>query len=56
MAASRPGWPWGPLASDLGRRIIQGYYSATSYMDSLVGRLLDRVQGDTMVVLLSDHG
>ena len=56
MAASRPGWPWGPLAPDLGRRIIQGYYSATSYMDSLVGRLVDRITENTMVVLVSDHG
>ena len=56
VAASRPGWPWGPLASDLARRIIQGYYSATTYIDSLVGRLLDRLTDNTMVVLLSDHG
>ena len=56
VAASRPGWPWGPLASDLARRIIQGYYSATTYIDSLVGRLLDRLTDNTMVVLVSDHG
>ena len=40
----------------MGRRIIQGYYSATSYMDMLVGRLLDRITENTMVVLVSDHG
>ena len=56
VAASRPGWPWGPLDPDMGRRIIQGYYSATSYMDMLVGRLLDRITENTMVVLVSDHG
>ena len=59
MARTRPGWPWGPLEPRLGRRIIQGYYSAVSYVDSLVGRLVeaaDQRLEDTMIVLTSDHG
>ena len=59
VARTRPGWPWGPLEPRLGRRIIQGYYSAVSYVDSLVGRLVeaaDQRLDDTMIVLTSDHG
>ena len=59
MARTRPGWPWGPLEPGLGRRIIQGYYSAVSYVDSLVGKLVeaaDKMLEDTMIVLTSDHG
>ena len=35
VSDTRPIWPWGPLDENLGRRIIQGYYSATTYIDSL---------------------
>ena len=56
IAASRPGWPWGPLESDMARRVIQGYYAATSYVDSLVGRLVDKAGHNTITVLVSDHG
>ena len=59
VARTRPGWPWGPLEPGLGRRIIQGYYSAVSYVDSLVGRLVeaaDRSLENTITVLTSDHG
>lgn len=59
VARTRPGWPWGPLEPGLGRRIIQGYYSAVSYVDSLVGRLVeaaDHSLENTIIVLTSDHG
>ena len=57
VAQSRPGWPWGPLDTDLGRRIIQGYYSSVTYIDSLVGELVAAIDSDdTIIVLTSDHG
>ena len=56
VAKSRPGWPWGPLDTGLGRRIIQGYYSAVTYIDTLVGKLVQHIHDDTWVILTSDHG
>jgi iduronate 2-sulfatase len=43
------------------RHLIHGYYAATSYMDSQVGRVLDSLQqlglaDNTIVVLWGDHG
>ena len=38
---------------------VQGYYSAVTYVDWLVGRLVaavDSVAGETVVVVTSDHG
>jgi iduronate 2-sulfatase len=51
----------GPIPADLQRKLIHGYYAATSYMDAQVGRVLaelDRLKlvGDTIVVLWGDHG
>ena len=40
----------------MARRVIQGYYAATSYTDSLVGELVKRTDNNTIIVLLSDHG
>ncbi|MEM9825374.1 MAG: sulfatase [Planctomycetota bacterium] len=43
------------------RRLIHGYYAATSYMDAQVGKLLDALEANglaesTTVVLWGDHG
>lgn len=51
----------GPIPAELQRKLIHGYYAATSYMDAQVGRVLaelDRLKlaGDTIVVLWGDHG
>ncbi|HUE69594.1 MAG TPA: sulfatase [Pirellulaceae bacterium] len=51
----------GPIPADLQRKLIHGYYAATSYMDAQAGRVLaelDRLKlaGDTIVVLWGDHG
>jgi iduronate 2-sulfatase len=56
VAASGPGWPWGPLDRDMARRVKQGYYSAVTYVDRQVGRLLELVDNNTLVVVLADHG
>ena len=51
----------GPLDDQLARKLIHGYYAATSYIDSLIGRLLDELdrlslKQNTVVVLFGDHG
>lgn len=51
----------GTLPDDLQRTLIHGYYAATSYMDSQLGRVLDALDQtglakNTVVVLWGDHG
>ncbi|TLD69116.1 sulfatase [Phragmitibacter flavus] len=51
----------GPLPADLQRKLIHGYYAATSYMDAQVGRILDELDAlglseNTIIVLWGDHG
>ena len=51
----------GPLTDETARRLIHGYYACVSYVDALIGKLLDELQklgleDDTIVVLWGDHG
>lgn len=51
----------GPLDEATVRRLIQGYYASTTYIDAQIGRLLDELDtlglsSNTIVVLWSDHG
>jgi len=51
----------GPLTEDETRKLLHGYYAATSFVDAQIGRLLDALEAegladDTIVVLWSDHG
>ena len=51
----------GPLPDDLALRLIHGYYACVSYVDALIGRLLDELDvlglaDNTVVVLWGDHG
>ncbi len=54
--------PWdGTLSEADARRLKHGYYASVSYVDALVGRLLDRLEQlglakNTIVVLWGDHG
>lgn len=46
---------------DLKRRLIHGYYAATSYVDAQVGRVIDALDAsgradETIIVLWGDHG
>ena len=51
----------GPIPEDLARRLVHGYYAATSYMDAQLGRVLDTLrtlglEESTVVMLFGDHG
>ncbi|HKT61782.1 MAG TPA: sulfatase [Gemmatimonadales bacterium] len=54
--------PWqGRISEADARRLKHGYYASVSYVDALVGRLLDRLDElglakNTIVVLWGDHG
>ena len=58
-------FPFGRMPSLFSRRIRQHYLAATSYVDNLVGRVLEAAaaseaasasERDTVVSLISDHG
>lgn len=51
----------GDLDDDMTRRLIHGYYAATSYMDAQLGLVLDALDksglaDNTIIVLWGDHG
>jgi len=51
----------GPLPTETARSLIHGYYACVSYVDALVGSLLDelkrlKLDEKTIVILWSDHG
>jgi len=51
----------GPIPPEMAKKLIHGYYACVSYVDALIGRLLDELDelglsDNTIVVLWSDHG
>ena len=51
----------GPLSAEQERSMVHGYWAATSYVDALVGQLLDtldrlQLRERTVVILWGDHG
>ncbi|GAB0089992.1 iduronate 2-sulfatase [Sergentomyia squamirostris] len=50
-------FPFGPIPKDFRAKIRQHYYASVTYVDHLIGQLLDKVNfTDTVVILLGDHG
>jgi len=51
----------GPVPDDVARKLRQGYYAATSYVDAQIGKVLDELKitgldKSTIVILWGDHG
>jgi arylsulfatase A-like enzyme len=51
----------GSCSDELARRLIHGYYACISYIDTMVGRLLDeldrlKLRDNTVIILWGDHG
>ena len=54
-------FPFGKMPSNFSREIRQHYYAATTYVDSLIGDVLEELsksghEQNTIIALLSDHG
>lgn len=50
-------FPYGPIPSEFSARIRQHYYASVSYVDDLIGSILEMVNhSNTIIVLTSDHG
>ncbi|XP_025154174.1 iduronate 2-sulfatase isoform X2 [Harpegnathos saltator] len=54
-------FPWEKIPEKFGMLIIQSYYAAVSYIDSMIGKLIyqlhaSMVRENTIVILTSDHG
>ena len=50
-----------PLERDLARTLIHGYHACVTWVDAMIGRLLEQLEDSglaehTLVVLLGDHG
>ena len=51
----------GSCSDELARQLIHGYYACVSYIDVLLGRLLDeldrlKIRNNTVIILWGDHG
>jgi len=51
----------GPCPDELARQLIHGYYACVTYIDALIGRLLDELdrldlRKNTVIILWGDHG
>ncbi|UCE48084.1 MAG: sulfatase [Phycisphaerales bacterium] len=51
----------GPCSDKLARQLIHGYYACITYIDALIGRLLDELDklkliDNTVIILWGDHG
>ena len=52
-------FPYGPIPDEYAKLIVRGYYASVTYVDALVGILVDTVRNlapDTTIALVSDHG
>lgn len=51
----------GPVADTMARNLIHGYYACVSYVDAMIGQVLDELErlqiaDNTVVILWGDHG
>ena len=49
------------VSNDYARKLIHGYYASVSYIDNLIGKLIQELESldldkNTMVILWGDHG
>ncbi|XP_015676173.1 iduronate 2-sulfatase [Protobothrops mucrosquamatus] len=61
VAALNISFPYGPIPEHFQRKIRQSYFASISYVDTLVGKLLNaldetELSHNTMVVFTADHG
>ena len=54
-------FPFGRIPSNFSRKIRQHYYAASTYVDTLIGNVLDALresgqENNTIITLLGDHG
>ncbi|XP_011502081.1 PREDICTED: iduronate 2-sulfatase isoform X2 [Ceratosolen solmsi marchali] len=53
--------PWQKIPKKYARKIIRAYYSAVTYIDDLIGQLMNelemlKIRKNTVIILTSDHG
>lgn len=56
IAALNISFPFGPMLDNFTQKIIQHYSAATTYLDDLIGQLLQKVDENTIIILIGDHG
>lgn len=56
IAALNISFPFGRMPDDVTKKIIQSYDSCVTYIDDLIGELLNYVDNSTIIILSSDHG
>lgn len=56
IAALNISFPFGTMPDVMTKKIIQSYDASISYIDDLLGQLLNEVDNNTIVVVTSDHG
>lgn len=49
-------FPFGEMPLNFTRKILQAYAASVTYIDDLIGSLLQEVDRNTIVVLIGDHG
>lgn len=49
-------FPFGRMPDDITKKIIQSYDSCVTYIDDLIGELLNYIDNNTIIILSSDHG
>lgn len=61
IAALKLSFPYARMPDYYAKQIRQSYYAATSYVDSLIGELLEALENygfgkNTIVTFIGDHG